>query len=384
MNIGIDAKTLSKRYTGIAVYIYEMIKYFNEIDRNNQYYLYSNRKFELDIELGENFHVRFYKAITGSIGVMFQLSPLLKRDKIDIFWGPEHCLVCGKQPFKQVVTIHDLSVLHNPKVGTRYNAILQRIMTIPACRRADKVIAISNSTALDVISSAGIDKDKVVVIYNGDSPYTGKSNIVEEKEVLEIEHKFKIKKLGYFLFVGSIEPRKNINTIVNAYNVYRKNGGNAKLVLAGGLGWKYKPILKLIDKSSYKQDIIMAGYVSAIEKEYLYRNAISLVFPSLWEGFGLPILEAMSVGTPVITCRNSSLPEVGGNYAYYLENAFDYKMLSCLFFKIEGLSPLVRDSLSVSCIKWSQKFSRKKCAVEILNLFTQLYIQNNEGINNCK
>lgn len=128
----------------------------------------------------------------------------------------------------------------------------------------------------------------------------------------------------------------------------------------------------------------MAGYVSAIEKEYLYRNAISLVFPSLWEGFGFPILEAMSVGTPVITCRNSSLPEVGGNYAYYLDNAFDYKMLSCLFFKIEGLSPLVRDSLSVSYIKWSQKFSRKKCAVEILNLFTQLYIQNNEGINNCK
>lgn len=384
MNIGIDVKTLSKRYTGIAVYVHEMIKYFNEIDHNNQYYLYSNKKLELDFELGTNFHVRLYKAITGSIGVMYQLSPLLKRDKIDVFWGPEHCLVCGKQPFKQVVTIHDLSVLHNSKVGTRYNAILQRVMTIPSCRRADKVIAISKSTASDVISSIGINKDKVVVIYNGDSPYTGKSNTVEEKEVLEIEHKFKIKKLGYFLFVGSIEPRKNIDTIVKAYNVYRKNGGNAKLVLAGGLGWKYKSVLKLIEESSYKLDIVMTGYVTDIEKEYLYRNAISLVFPSLWEGFGFPILEAMSVGTPVITCRNSSLPEVGGNYAYYLENAFDYKMLSCLFFKIEGLSPLVRDSLSVSCIKWSQKFSRKKCAVEILNLFTQLYIQNNEGINNCK
>lgn len=227
-------------------------------------------------------------------------------------------------------------------------------------------------------------KDKVVVIYNGDSPYRGKANTIDENQQLAIENKFQIQKQGYFLFVGSIEPRKNIDTIVKAYDEYRKNGGKAKMVLAGGLGWRYKPTLRLIDASPYNKDIVLSGYVSAIEKEYLYRNAISLVFPSLCEGFGLPILEAMSVGTPVIISRNSSLPEVGGEYAFYLENALDYVTLSSMLFRIEALSPDERKKLAGACIKWANTFSRKKCAIEILNLLEQTYKQNDEGFNNCK
>jgi len=372
MNIGIDVKSLSKRYTGIAVYIYDLIRYFNELDNVDEFFLYSHKPFELDFKLNKNFHKRIYKGITGSIGVMFQLSKRLRNDNIDLFWGPEHCLVWGKQKFKQVVTIHDLAVLHNPNVGTRYNALLQRFMTIPSCRNADKIIAISQSTANDVIQTSGVDKNKIQIIYNGDSPYIEKNKTYTVEEQKEIENKFSIKKGCFFLFVGSIEPRKNIETIIDAYSMYRKSG-DFKLVLAGGLGWRYRKIINKIQESPYKSDIILTGYCSSEEKEFLYRNTASLVFPSLWEGFGFPIVEAMSVGAPVITARVSSLPEVGGDCAFYIDNPLDYIGLSKLMIQIQNLDDDQRELLSKKNKSQAALFSRRFCAKETLDLFHKCY-----------
>lgn len=369
MRIGIDVKTLSKRYTGIAVYVYEMIKYFNEFATTDEFYLYSHKDFELDFDLNSNFHKVIYKGITGSIGIMFQLAGLLKKDKIDIFWGTEHCLVWGKHSFKQVVTIHDLSALHNPKVSTRYNAFLQRFMAVPSCRRADRIIAISNSTAKDIIDNSGVKPEKVSVIYNGDSPYRGISKEYTTLDHSKMYDNFKISPNQYFLFVGSIEPRKNIITIVKGYNEYRDNGGSNKLVLVGGLGWRYEAILSEIKRSKYVDDIIMTGYVMTEDKEYLYRNATCLVFPSLWEGFGFPVLEAMSVGTPVITSNISSLPEVGGNAALYIDDCFNYRQLSKYMSKISEMSAVDRFDLMQKCIEQANKFSREDCAKQILKLF---------------
>lgn len=368
MNIGIDVKSLSKRYTGIAVYVYDLIKYFNELDTVDEFFLYSHKPFELDFELNKNFHKRIYKGITGSIGVMFQLSKRLKDDNIDLFWGPEHCLVWGRRRFKQVVTIHDLAVLRNPNVGTRYNAFLQRFMTVPSCRNADKIIAISQSTAKDVVRTSGVCENKIQVIYNGDSPYMGKERAYTAEEREKIENKFSIKKGHFFLFVGSIEPRKNIETIVDAYSIYRMSG-EFKLVLAGGLGWRYKKIINKIQESPYKSDIILTGYCSSEEKEFLYRNTASLVFPSLWEGFGFPIVEAMSVGVPVITARVSSLPEVGGDCAFYIENPLDSIGLSKLMLQVQNLDDGQKVLISKKNKSHAALFSRRLCAKETLDLF---------------
>ena len=188
MRIGIDVKTLSKRYTGIAVYVYDMLKYFQEKAPEDEFFLYTHKDFELDFNLAPNFHKVIYKGLTGSLGIMFQLSKQLKKDKIDLFWGTEHCLVYGKQPFKQVVTIHDLAALHHPEVSTRYNGMLQKFMAIPSCRRADKVIAISKSTAEDVIKSSGVEPSKVEVIYNGDSPYKDTCRVYTQEDHNKISY----------------------------------------------------------------------------------------------------------------------------------------------------------------------------------------------------
>lgn len=369
MNIGIDVKTLSKRYTGIAVYVCEIIRYFNELDTEDQFYLYSNKEIQLPFLLKDNFHIIVYSSKIGSFGVLFYLPKLLKKYGIDVFWGPEHIVPLLPTKCKIVVTIHDLAVLVNPQLGTKFNAFLQRVFTIPSVRRADKVVAISKSTASDVLKYANIGSDKIQVIYNGDSPYNKSIHEFADDEALEIINKYSLVE-PYFLFVGTIEPRKNIPTIVKAFDLFKKQyGGNEKLVLAGGLGWRYKKTIESINNSPYKNDIVLTGYCSALEKEYFYKNAIALLFPSLYEGFGLPILESFSLGTPVITARNSSLEEVGGVYAEYIDDALDSIGLKDKMYTVYCQNKKEKSSEYQA---WASHFSRKECAREMLNLFKNM------------
>lgn len=365
MNIGIDAKVLAKRRTGIGVYVEQMVMYFSQLDTEDEFYLFTNQEFTLNFDLGKNFHQVVVHPKLRSLGIIFCLGKYLKKYKIDVFWGTEHIIPWTKV-CKTVVTIHDLAVLMNPKLGTKRNAIIQKLFTIPSCRKADKIIAISNSTKNDVIKLCKVDDDKVQVIYNGDSPYNhGLSNITEEQES-SIRNKFDLHE-KYFLFVSTIEPRKNVPTIVKGFNLYKKKtGSKSKLVLAGGLGWRYKASLEAINESPYINDIIRTGYCSNIEKEFLYRNAKALLFPSLYEGFGFPILEAFSVGCPVITAYDSSLPEVGGDVAFYIKDPFDAEAMSSYLIKIDSLSEEERDNLSSLAKKRALLFSRKECAENIL------------------
>lgn len=372
MKIGIDAKSLSKRYTGIAIYVHEMVRYLNDIaSPTDDFYLFSNRDFKLDFTLRANFHKVIYHAPLGSMGVMFQIGRLISRLRLDLFWGTEHSIPLTPMHCKLVVTIHDLAVLRIPRIGGTYNTLLQRAFTTRCCRKADLVIAISKATAHDVHDIAGVPEERIKVIYNGDSPYNGKPSTLSPQESLAIREKFNLNS-PYFLFVGTIEPRKNIPTIIKAFNHFSQYYPNHKLVLAGGLGWRYKASLNEIENSPFNENIILTGYCTSKEREFFYRNATALLYPSLYEGLGLPILEAMSVGTPVVTSNVSSMPEVGGDAALYINNVYDYESLSQHMANLSQLSPSERDSLSRKCMDHARKFSRKDCAVEIYETLKKL------------
>lgn len=371
MRIGIDAKTLSKRYTGIAMYVSDMISYFAELDKDDEFFLYSNQPIQLSFTLPHNFHIIQYRAISGTLGLITSLPKILKKDKIDVFWGPEHCLPLGKQSFKRVVTIHDLAVLANYRLGTRYNYLIQRFIAVPSMKCADKVIAISKSTAKDV--EKYVDLSKIEVVYNGDSPYKYHLTDFKDEDLVEIFRKYEVAPNSYFLFVSTIEPRKNIVTIINGYNEYKNRTGNGeKLVLAGGLGWRYSKIIKHIKRSPYVHDIVLTGYCSNLEREALYRNCICLVFPSIYEGLGLPLLEAMSVGKPVITSNVSSLPELGGDVAFYINGIYDSHDLSNKMEIVKEMSAEEKSIIYEKSIRQSKKFSKETCAKSILNIFQTL------------
>lgn len=369
MIIGIDAKALSKPRTGIAVYIREVVRHMQKLEENT-YYLLSNADFDLPAEWKNCKKIIYKTKLPGSLAVCFYLDKMILDLGIELFWGPEHCIPVKKTVYKKVVTIHDLSVVINPNWGTYYNSFFQRLMVKKCVNAADKCIAISKSTRNDVIHICKETSERVAVIYNGDSPYKYEVRNYSNEFRFQLQKEFGIKK-NYYLYCGTIEPRKNIETIVRAFDKYRKDNPqkDEQMVLCGGLGWKYRGILDTIAKAKYKSDVIMAGYASEDVKEYLYRNAIAVIFPSHYEGLGLPVLEGMSCGVPVITARNSSLEEIGGDVALYVDDENDYCGIAKLMNTIVGYSLEERKRMSMKCKEHASNFSREKCARETLELF---------------
>ncbi len=372
MIVGIDAKELSKGRAGIAVYIRSMLDWFHKLENENQYILFSGSDFDLDPSWTRCQKVIYKVHTTGSIEIAYRLNSLIEKYNVDLFWGPEHCIPLKKGTFRKVVTIHDIAVIINPAWGTTYNAILQKFLVKRSLKAADKVVSISESTKQDLIKRFRTCEDKIKVIYNGDSPYNYELRDYSDEAEREIRLKFKIPD-KYFLFCGTIEPRKNIISILEAFENFSEGAFEKyKLVLAGGLGWKYEPIIKRINSSPKVDRIILTGYVTEEEKEFLYRNAEALVFPSFYEGLGFPVIEALSVGTSVITARNSSLPEVGGKVALYVDPADDVAGIEKYMRKVAGSTDKEKAVKRENNIAWSKHFSRRKCAEDILGLFNEL------------
>ncbi len=306
----------------------------------------------------------------GSFWVYLKLPKILKEDNIDVFWGTQHCLPKRNKYTKNikfVLTIHDLAIKKLKTVGSLKNTIIQKLFVKRSLKSADKIIAISEATKKDITELYNIDKSKISVVYNG----TNFENVgnIDEKMQKEIRQKFGIENVPYILFVSTIEPRKNIETLIKAFNyIKEKYNTNLKLILAGGLGWKFEGILKLFEESKYKEDIVMPGFISKEEKKYLYQNAEAFVYPSLYEGFGLPILEAMAEKTLVITANNSSLPEVGGDVAFYYNDTLNCEELGEKIQEVLSLNDEQKQERINKGIEQIKKFTWEKCAKETLDI----------------
>lgn len=367
MNIGIDVSLLKINLAGMGVYVKEMIEKFSSLDNENHYFLFTNADFLCEISVGANFEVVKNKVKPHILWLKVVLPFLLKKNKIDVFWQPDHILPIKVKGIKYYVTIHDLSGYKLQNVALKKVEIVSKLFMKKTCKDASKIITISEYTKRDIIDCLSVDPEKIEVIYNGDSPYK-KPTIITKEQNEVCKKKYNIKK-PYFLFVGTINPRKNVLTIVKAFNK-TKVKKDSQLVIVGEYGWNSQDVRNEIEKSEYKDDIIVTGYVSESEKEILYRNASCFVFPSILEGFGLPILEAMSVGIPVITSNVSSLPEVGGDAAIYLSNYNDSDELSQHMIGVLDLSDEKRKEIAQKGIEQANKFSREECAEKTLKLIT--------------
>lgn len=320
MKIGIDARPLiSRQPSGIGTYLIHVLRYISAMDRENEYYLYSNKEMEYPIELGENFHKKVIPGKVGTLWLRYSLPRHIAKDGLDVFWGTQHFLPSPVKGVRMCLTIHDTALLIQPKWGSRVNAFMQNTFLKASAREADLILAVSHSTKRDTVRLCGVSGDKIYVTYEG-CPESLEQPTGEEADA--IREKFGIR-WPYYLYVGTIEPRKNIETMVAAFNILAKTDPEARLILAGGLGWRYEGILQAVETSPYKDRILMPGYLSVQEKFLLYSQARAFLFPSHYEGFGLPILEAYRTGTQVITAKNSSLPEVGGEGAWYVDDEND-------------------------------------------------------------
>ena len=319
MRIGIDAHAIGAQQGGNETYIRNLITSLAEIDQENQYTLYFNRAGAARAWEGryQNFAVRLLPPPTPFVRVPVALSYELRRRPVDLlhvqFTAPPFC------PVPVVATIHDLAFEHLPETFTRRGRMQLRLTVRWTAARAARIATVSEFSRDDLIRTYGLAPEKVAVTLNGVEPhFTTRPRA--DGEAAGIRRRFGISR-DYFLAVGSLQPRKNLIRLLRAYQTVREEWGSdpPQLVLVGRPLWLYREIFSEIERQPWAADVIATGYVEDEELAALYRAARVFVYPSLFEGFGLPPLEAMACGAPVVTSRVSSLPEVTGEAALLID-----------------------------------------------------------------
>jgi glycosyltransferase involved in cell wall biosynthesis len=237
--------------------------------------------------------------------------PLLLRQRhIDVLHSPANVLPeLLPRNCVGVVTLHDLAFLRFPHVLTRAKQLYHRTFTMRSLQRARMIISVSESTRQDAIELVGIPSERVQTVYPCIAEHF--SNVIGEKEIVAFRQQQGLTQ-GFLLYLGTLEPRKNLITLIEAYARLRSEHAiPEKLVIAGGRGWLYDAILQKVQTLGLASEVIFAGFVADEEQALWYHAASAFVYPSLYEGFGLPVAEALACGTPVVTSNVSSLPEAG-------------------------------------------------------------------------
>ena len=270
---------------------------------------------------------------------------------------------------KKVTIFHDMTYKVYPEtVRTRTRMMLNANM-LNACKRADKIIAVSEFTKQEIMKYLPVEADRIVVMPNGVKLDKFRPDYTEEEVAAARERNHLPEK--YLLYLGTLEPRKNIERLIDAYGLLRKEQEDVpKLVLAGRKGWLYDTIFEKVKTLGLEQDVIFTGYVSNADAPLLMKGAVAFVFPSIYEGFGMPPLEAMACGTPVLTSNVSSLPEVVGDCGV-LVDPYSVDEIK------EGLKRLVNDDklradLSERGIRRAQTFTWERSAEIVCKVFREL------------
>lgn len=239
----------------------------------------------------------------------------LRQYKADVFFSPDTYLsLRAKTP--TVMTVHDLIPLQHPEQVRWWSRDYYRFFIPRYLRRADRLVAVSGFTRQEVIQLAGIAPEKVAVVYNG---CRNNFRPVREPEQQDIRAKFAAGQ-AYFFYTGAIHPRKNIPRLIRAFDVFKsKTGAPVKLLLAGRFAWQTGAVKTAFDQARYRHDIEFLGYVPDAELTRLMASALALTYLSTNEGFGLPLLEAMNCGTPVLAADASCLPEIAAGAALLVD-----------------------------------------------------------------
>lgn len=371
LKIGFDgsrAFSESKR-TGTENYSYYLLKYLARIDHKNQYLIYLRPGSKVADAWPDNFQFKLidYPRLWTQIGLAIQTF----KDDLDVLFVPAHTVPLVHKPgLKTIMTVHDLGAEYLPSLHQLKQALYLRAITKFQLKNATKLIAVSRATRLDLIKN-GISEEKIEVVYEGiDLSKFRSPSVKMKKDTLQ---EYGLVANQYYLFVGTIQPRKNLARLIEAFAFFLSHqiasGRNQQLVLAGKKGWLADEIYTLPDKFGIGPQVKFLDFVPDSKISTLFAGAKAFVYPSLFEGFGLPILEAFAMGCPVITSNTSSIPEVAGDAAILID-PYNIEELA------QGLS-LVADKSKVAFLNKQAKvqlakFSWEKCARETLDLLEKV------------
>lgn len=316
MHIGLDARLLYYRQGGIASYISHLIESLAKLRTEEQFTIFYNRRGRERLAEKSEFSHRSLWTPCHHRLEQWTLPLELLPAGIDLLHSPDFIPPIHRR-CKAVITVHDLAFLHFPELLTResrgyYEQIAQ------AAESADGIIAVSESTRRDMTKLLGTPPERVEVIHHAPEKRFSPLDNQDEVETFVRQKGLPSK---FMLWVGTLEPRKNLPTLLRALALLRDKGwkDDYTLVAVGSKGWLHEPILSLVEELGLEGQVRFFGPTSTDNLLLLYNSAWLFVFPSLYEGFGFPPLEAMACGTPVISANTSSLPEVLGNAAIHLD-----------------------------------------------------------------
>jgi glycosyltransferase involved in cell wall biosynthesis len=361
---GYDLKTGLPRRVGSGEYCFQLLVNLNKIDKKNNYLIYLPQNPTADLpKEAKNWHYKIVgpRKMWTLLGLSLEF--LLRRSKPDVFFSPTHYLPIIA-PKKSAISILDVSYIHFPELFRPADLAQLTKWTKYSIGKASRVFTISQASKDDIIKEYKFPGYKIAVTYPGIKEETdnrGKMACMDE-----LKSKYGIKK-EFILFVGTLQPRKNVSRLIEAFSKLKED---VDLVVVGKKGWLYEEILDAPKRYKVEDKVKFLDSVTDEDLPAFYKNALCFILPSLYEGFGLPVLEAMKYGCPVITSNISSLPEAGGEAALYVnpQNVEDIK---------ERLESIINDQeLRLRLIEKGyeqvKKFSWEKTAKETLDVLTKI------------
>ena len=372
MRIAIDAHSVGNQLAGNETYAVNLIEALAEIDQSNQYTLYVTRQSAIDrfANRWPNFNVKRTVPHTPLVRIPVTLSAELRRNPVDVL----HVQYTAPPlaPCPVVATIHDLSFEHLPETFNRRSRAQLRLTVRRTARKAAQILTLSEFSRRDIVDTYRIAPDRVSV-----TPAAAPSHfkpIEDETELRKIREIYGIER-DYILSVSSIQPRKNLIRLIEAYSCLRglrPEGKLPQLILVGKRGWLDNETFRAAQRHSANNDIAFTGYVAENDLSALYSGATCFVYPSFFEGFGLPVLEAMQCGAPVIAGNRTSIPEVVGN-AGLLFDPFDTNSL------VQALTRVLDDSeyraaLRIQGLERAREFDWKQTARMTLQAYQKAVV----------
>lgn len=382
MRIGIDIRCLAEgRRTGVEEYTQGLLEALFAADRRNEYVLFFNSWSapKADFSWAEkypNVTVRVFRIPNKllNFSLWYLRSPKLDRllRGVDLFFMPNQNFVALSRAARLVVTAHDLSFELTPETFTWKQRLWHYLVNFrKLSRAADRVIAVSRSTARDLETLYGLPADRVAVVYSG-RDLSCRQVDRNDLSLMAVKDRYRLP-YRFILSFGTFEPRKNTEAVLAAFEALRGQGGPAAdchLVLAGSPGWSSQALEARIRRSPERDRIRVIGFVAQEDKAALYTLASVLVYPSFYEGFGFPPLEAMASGLPVITSHASSLPEITGDAALLID-PYQPNEILLAFQSVLGSREL-SDALRARGLERAAKFSWSRAAGETLRVFQAL------------
>lgn len=377
MRIGVDITAAVTQGGGIGRYTRELIYALVRADKENEYCLFSAKQPAVlpvpdPIPTGEN--IDYHQAPLGErwlyrlwYRLRLPLPVQLVTGQIDLFHSPDFVLPPVRGDVPTILTVHDLSFIHYPNTFTPALVNYLNGVVPWSVERATHILADSQATKEDLTNIWNVPAEKVTVLYSGVS---GRFRpVTDKKQLAAVRKKYDIGDKPYLVSVSTLQPRKNFQMLIQAFKPVAKQQPH-NLIIAGGKGWLYEEMLAEVEKQRLEGRVKFIGFVADSDLPSLYSEASLMVFPSLYEGFGLPLLEAMACGVPVLTSNASCLPEVAGEAAVLLSPT-DQAAWSQTMNELLSNSGQ-RAKLVAAGFLQARKFTWKKAAGQLLEIYQEL------------